>query len=153
MESKQLLGNEFYSRQFSRPRPEQSDEDFDESDEEGDELEQQQGHAGVEGEEEGSEGDCDGVYEETQLLQQYNAAHYSKVDHEEKLRRRGPFDSPLATENNNIHRFGGTQVYQETQLLDNYDLGCYGIAQQETGKPMHTPLVNHSKGTKGMSCI
>lgn len=153
MESKQLLSNDFYTRQFSRPRPEQSDEDFDGvSDDEGDELEQQQGHAGVGGEEDGSESDYDGVYEETQLLQQYNASHYSKVDHEEKLRYRGPFDLPLATDNNR-HRLGSNEAYQETQLLDNYDLGCYGNALQETGKPMHTRGDHSTKGMKVMTRI
>lgn len=145
MESKQFLSNDFYTRQFSRAQPEQSDEDFDEeSDEEGDEK--RQGHAG---EEDGSESDYDRVYEETQLLQHYNAAHYSKVDHEERRRGRGLFDSPLTTENNR-HKLGGTQVYQETQLLDNYDLGCYGNVQQDMGKLTHLPRRDLSKG---ITCI
>lgn len=142
MESQQLLSNDFYTRQFSRARPEQSDEDFDEeTDEEG--VEQQQGHnAG----EDGSESDYDGVYEETQLLQQYNAAHYSKVDLEEKLRCRGTFDLPIAGDNNRRRLVETTPAFAETQLLENYDLNCFASAQQKMAKPLHIPRGDHAKG-------
>ncbi|KAG0588883.1 hypothetical protein KC19_2G275700 [Ceratodon purpureus] len=142
MEPKQLLSNDFYTRQFAQQRPEDSDENFEEeSDEEGDKLEvqrQHQGHVGVDREDGGLESDYDGesdyngVYEETQLLEQYNAAHYSKVDHEEKLRCREQAELPYSTDNNR-QKLRAKPAYEETQLLENYDFGAHGHAQHEKG--------------------
>ena len=142
MESKQLLSNDFYTRQFAQQRPEDSDENFEEeSDEEGDELEvqrQQQVPVDVDKEEDGLEsdydgdGDYDGVYEETQLLEQYNAAHYSKVDHEEKLRCRGTVELAHSTDNSR-QRSRANHAYEETQLLENHDFGGYGNVKREKG--------------------
>nr|PNR44834.1 hypothetical protein PHYPA_014604 [Physcomitrium patens] len=145
MKPKQLLSNDFYTRQFSRQRPEESDEDFEEgSDEERDEIgvnRELQRYACPNGEEDASESDYDGVYEETQLVEQYNAAHYSKFDHEVKLRCRGALDLPLSA-GNFRQKLGCKQVNYagETQLLENYDISHYGKADYEKSKPIHLPL-------------
>lgn len=162
MKAKPLLSNEFYSRQFSRQQQEESDEVFEEqSDEERDELEvQRQGqeYAGGDGEEDALESDYDGDCLETQLLEQYNAAYYTKIDHEEKLRCRGALNLSHSAGDNSQRLSVGQINYEETQLLEEYDVRHHVNVEYERCKPMHLPLnvVAHGDYTKGMefmSCV
>ncbi|XP_024379728.1 uncharacterized protein [Physcomitrium patens] len=156
MKAKPLLSNEFYSRQFSRQQQEESDEVFEEqSDEERDELEvQRQGqeYAGGDGEEDALESDYDGDCLETQLLEQYNAAYYTKIDHEEKLRCRGALNLSHSAGDNSQRLSVGQINYEETQLLEEYDVRHHVNVEYERCKPMHLPLnvVAHGDYTKGL---
>lgn len=143
MESTQLLSNDFYTRAFSRQKQEESDEEFVEDDEL-EALREQHEQIGVDvDEDEGSQSDYEGDYEETQLLEQYNA-HYNKTEYGQKTGQKTGHSRAGFLDSNQESSGEEEGDCEQTQLLETYNSSSYNKAEYEKEQLMQVP--GKSKG-------